>query len=790
MYKSVQRENGTFYLHMAEGGLKAVKGFTHGRVSFDATDRTIQFSSHPAIPMPDFDEVVSSGSIIRFGLVDSEGKLRSQRRDVTVQQSKDGKLYSAGLAQTPSSRSKDEGWRLRVLKFRAFFTHPGIDTDVPLGGTELPSWLNESIERQRRFRNRLVHLCAEARYNCKPVDYDAFQAFLKDTVLPAVDAFNDECGRVRTKDKISAKKLRKDKASIFHLTRFAGFLQYLEKDGKPVPEGLAKQIFNFANGVKLDFSPINEFERNIQKIIINERYLEDVSTEDFTDEESTVRTRKVYRRLSDPDEVEARRAELELRDWEWKPVAKGFISTLKRRKSMGMSFFEGWPMPLKPGRIDWGIHFYFNNGGTDASLLMERGVRGMTLKPGVSPEASGRDWKQEGHRAQRELNPVQISFKDTLSGQQFQFRFAVLRHKFPIPDGSLIKEWKLIYKKGSLWLCFVVEGKFANVKTNTGETAALHIGWRKEGHEIWPAMLYDPTRKAREAFHRVIVDTGRFPEDTAHRTPFRINMGPSRIGRRSPYWVTVAENSPVQRAEPDAQNAVQVQDTWAGIELLGGWRDSRKNIFKSFLATTLEPAPKGLTKAGVRTLHEIGRRLTDPSLAKLYEAWATEDDEIGKLMTEYADRVAGRLEKGYCAVAHDICKLLSEHGISILRVQAPLLAKVAQKKQKKEDDFDQAILEQSQKNRQHVAPGLLLSKVVALADTYGFHVEKAGNGFISRKHNNSQVECNHINPPSADRLIQCEACKAVYDQDENACRNMLEGRTTPSDEPATQGVAS
>ena len=88
------------------------------------------------------------------------------------------------------------------------------------------------------------------------------------------------------------------------------------------------------------------------------------------------------------------------------------------------------------------------------------------------------------------------------------------------------------------------------------------------------------------------------PRRRRKHTPFRVNMGPSRIGRRSPYWVTVKENTPVLRAEPHTPDAVQVQDTWAGIELLYSWRDARKDAFKSLLMRTLDAAPKNLVKAG------------------------------------------------------------------------------------------------------------------------------------------------------------------------------------------------
>ena len=235
----------------------------------------------------------------------------------------------------------------------------------------------------------------------------------------------------------------------------------MRKRANQFRQGLAQRISAFTKDLKLDFTPINQFERNLSAIVREERYLEDLSLVERKDEDGEVRAHKQYRRLSDPDEIEARRSELELRDWEWKPVAAGFKSTLKSRKTLQLPFYEGWPRFSDAKSTDWGIHYYFNNGGSDASLLIGKGVRALKLEPGVPPRLSGRNWKPTGRRARRELNPVQISFQDKLAGEQFTFRFFVLRHQFPIPDGALIKEWKLIHKRNGLWLCFVVEGKFA-----------------------------------------------------------------------------------------------------------------------------------------------------------------------------------------------------------------------------------------------------------------------------------------------------------------------------------------
>ena len=771
MYSSVNRSNGKYFVRLKSAGMAAVKGFTHGRVSFDPIATTVQFSHHPPLPFPDFAETVKKDAVLSFGLLAPDGTERPQKREVLVLEGKGGQLFAPGISKNPSNNSKEDGWRTRVLKFRAYFTHPGVENEpgTTANHIEIPQWLQDSINRQRRFRNRLVRLCLDAREACCPVDYGDFTCFVKKIVLPAVDDFNNSLGRSR--DKISAKKLRVETPSIFFLMRFGAFLQHLENDGKPVPVGLVQRISAFTKDLKVDFKPINQFQRNLSAIVRQERYLEDLSLVERKNEDGEVRVHKVYRRLSDPDAIEAHRSELELRDWEWEHVVAGFKSTLKSRSTLRRPFYEGWPRFSDEKSTNWGLHYYLRNGGSDASLLTGKGVRGLKLEPAVPPHLSDRKWEPTGRRAQRELNPVQISFHDKLAGEQFIFHFVVLRHQFPIPEGTLIKEWKLIHNRNGLWLCFVVEGRFAKPTIKSGKTAAVHIGWRREGAELWPAMVFDPTCKGRDSFHRVVVDTELLPEKSDVHTPFRINMGPSRKGRRSPYWINGSK--PHLRAEAGSTGAVQIQDTWNGIEWLSQWRDDRKDIFKSLLLNSLNPGPRGLQKAGVRTLHKIGESLADSILVEAYKAWAAEDKQIADLTTEFSARIASRLSEGYSLVAHDICRLFSERGVSTIAIQNSLLAKVAKKKSPDTEE-ERAISDNSRSNRQRIAPGQLLMKLLSVAEVYGLNVVKVENPYISRAHNNGESECNHVNPPSVQRLITCEKCGEVYDQDENACRNMVD----------------
>lgn len=780
MYSSVSLTNGTYVLRMQTSGLAATKGFTHGRVSFDPEKETVQFSHHPPLPLPGFRKVVTEGAVLPFALAGPDGDLRKQRRDVCVQKNRAGQLFAQGIAKTPSTRSREEGWRTRVFKFRAYFTHKGIETEplIAPNRVALPAWLEQSISRQRRFWNRLASLCADARYACRPVQHDEFLSFMNDTVLPAVDSFNNSLGRSRLR--IRTDKLRRPDVSVFALSRFGAFLNHLEEEGKPVPDGLAARILKFVNGVKLDYMPINEFQRNLNQIMKEERYLEDAQRVAFEGEDGKRVVRTVYRRLTDPAEIEARRPELELRDWEWKPTCAAFVSTLKRRKTLGLLFSEGWPKFRSADRSRWSLHYYLN-GGAAAGLLFGGGIRGLKIGAPVSLEATGSTMQPGSRDALRNMCPARISFRDALSRQQWEFRFAVLRHNHPFPATAQIKEWKLIYNEKGLWLCLVVEAQFAKPLTASGEVGAVHIGWRKEKEEIWPALVYDPAGQGCEAFHRVIVDETRSPEQTQQHTPFRVNMGCSKWGRRSILWIS--GHPPHLRVEPGTPDAIRVLDTWDGLELLQKWRDSRKNVFKSLLQSSLDPAPPALEKAGLRTLHHLGGSFIDPNLSRAYKAWAEEDRAIGDQITQLSARISGRLEKGYELVARDICRLFADHGVSTIAVQESLLSQVSRKRSRpSENGAADTILKNSQTSRQRVSPALLLQKVRNVAEQYGLAVLAVNNSFISRRHCDGDG-CNHTNPASPNRLITCEKCGKVYDQDENAARNMVEAASAspPSD---------
>jgi hypothetical protein len=110
MYSSVNRSNGKYFVRLKSAGMAAVKGFTHGRVSFDPIATTVQFSHHPPLPFPDFAETVKKDAVLSFGLLAPDGTERPQKREVLVLGGKGGSYSLLEFPRThPTTLRKTAG---------------------------------------------------------------------------------------------------------------------------------------------------------------------------------------------------------------------------------------------------------------------------------------------------------------------------------------------------------------------------------------------------------------------------------------------------------------------------------------------------------------------------------------------------------------------------------------------------------------------------------------------------------------------------------------------------------
>lgn len=760
-YSSIKRLDRSFEIRMRVRTASAIKGFTHGRVSFDSKEGTIRFSTRNPLSLPDFNEVVREGEVLTFTLLEPGPGSKEWSREIRIMKDSSGRLYSPGIFKTKTRYPPSEGWRTRVYKYKAYFCHPGIETEPKdrSGSITLPFWLERSIERQHRFRSRLAFHCENARQSCRPVDPNVLLAFIQQSVIPRVSEFNRQLGHVA--ERLSLAVLGMPEPSIFALADFCQMLQRRERSHVPVPEGLSTAIASFLSEVPIDFGPIRAFEHDLKQIMYRERYApsREVSESDHG-------TNEVLSSGSG-----SRRKDLQLRDWEWRPICSAFIAALKRRKAIGAPFYSGWPSSSDQDNKRWGIHFYLNNGGTRASKLVERGVRGLRVEPPVASADTGRSWVNDSRRARRYLCPARIEFRDSISDECWRFRFAVLLHRYTFPEEAVIKEWKLIFDGSGLWLYLVVQAKVAK-QSMPGYVGAVHVGWRKSGTEIYPAVVHFKNVTGVEVFHRVVVETASGQEPTKTRAPLHLNMGPSRWGRRSRYWLT--DNDILVRKACEYPQGIHIMDTWDSLRLLRQARGKMVCVFKEQLRERLKLEPSALQDMRCWGLHELASGVDEPEVLSAYQAWAARDLMIAGLIRDISKRVSGRLADGYSMIAHDICSLFQANRVSVLAIQSPFLASVARRKNAGARTEEEAnMFLHSRANRQNVAPGLLVRKLTEVAEGYGIKIVVIRNPFISRVHRDPDRACGHENPRSAKPWVVCQKCNAGYDQDENAARNMV-----------------
>jgi rRNA maturation protein Nop10 len=412
---------GTYiHVHAADGTLKTTKSFTHATVSFDLIARTVAFGQLPPVSVPDELEL-ADGIELKLRLVAPDGTLRKQTR-VGVLRS-NGKapviLRIPGMAKSPAKFSPSDGWTIEVYKYRCYFSHTGLKTDG-----EIPEWLKASIARQRNYWNRLSYLCREARRKCSPVPVQEIVCFVHATILPAINVFNDSLAREGSKEKIKhPAKFKVEEPGLDALWRFAGMLRSRIEKNRAVPTDLLEQVVAFSERFKADYAPLNEFMSSLNSI------------------------------------ASAEAGALGLRNFEMRPAFTAFKSALDRRRTLKSSWSDGWPairFPDSRKAGDWGLHFYFHKAGVGSELLESgRGVPGLTFGSPVKPADSGHEDLRCSRRSARSLREAEISIPSG-NKEHCTFRFGVLQHR-PLPPGSHLKQWSLVYSDGALWLCLTVE---------------------------------------------------------------------------------------------------------------------------------------------------------------------------------------------------------------------------------------------------------------------------------------------------------------------------------------------
>ena len=511
-------------------------------------------------------------------------------------------------------------------------------------------------------------------------------------------------------------KLKIETPGLDCLWGFVGELRARTGKGRAVPAGLLDKVVEFAQQFKTDYTPFNEFIAGFQAI------------------------------------AEREAAALGLRHFEIRPTVGAFKAVLDRRKTTKAHWSEGWPLikyPDSPKAANWGLHYHLNKAGVDSALLeREEGIPGLSFGPRLKPADTGHE-KLTGVAAKRILREAQISISGD-NDERWTFHFGVLQHR-PLPPNSHLKEWKLIFQGGALWLCLVVELQ-RPVPVPGPHPAGLDIGWRRTEEGIRFGTLYEPATKT---IRELTVDLQKSPCDHKDRVPFRIDLGPSRWEMRN-----------ATELVPDWKPGQPIPSAFETRSVLQIRRDRIKETAKRQLREHLgERLPVWFDKAGRRGLLKLAQDFKNESaVCEILNIWQQKDEQLGKLASMYFDRSTKRIEYGHAQVAHDVCRFLQQKGVMRLIVETSFLAKVSQH----QDNEDLVSIERSQKYRQFVAVGKFLAALKNTTRKYGIVVETVNAMNTTR----TCQYCNALNPRTEEEQFTCKRCGRQVQQDHNAAVNL------------------
>jgi hypothetical protein len=563
---------------------------------------------------------------------------------------------------------------------------------------------------------------------------EAIKQFVNETILAGIDAYNATLGRVRAKEKIKhPAKLKKDSPGVDGLWIFIGSLRKRIEEGRAVPDGLLEQVQVFAVQFTSDYAPINTFLNTFDQL---------------ADREARA---LVMKEGSAP---------ISLRPYETRPVVMAFKAVLERRKKNKLPWSEGWPLIKysdSPNAASWGLHFYFNKAGVGSELLgTPRGLPGLTLGEPISPSRSGHQ-KMNGRRtSKRSLHAAEISVPG-YNKEQWSFRFAVLQHQ-PIPAGSHVKEWKLIYNDGELRLCLIVELQRRVVAAGP-VAAGLDVGWRRTENGIRFATLYEPQS---DTYREMEMDLQRSPSDTSVRKPFCIDLGPNR-------W--------------DKRNTTKLLPEWKFGDPIPGCFDMRpllarrrstlvKEVRTSIQEHLGQKCPVWIEKAGRTGLLKLQEEFKeDEGVQQILGNWMPRYDEFSEVASAYFDRSTKRIEYGQMQVAHDVFRYLQEKGTDHIIVKTPFIAKISQK----QDNDDHPSLKKSQKYRQFTSVSKFVKVLKNIGPQYGVVVDANSVVDTTRECH----YCGHLNPTTEKEASGCEKCGMLIYQDQNAAINLSRAGSDP-----------
>jgi ribosomal protein S27AE len=182
----------------------------------------------------------------------------------------------------------------------------------------------------------------------------------------------------------------------------------------------------------------------------------------------------------------------------------------------------------------------------------------------------------------------------------------------------------------------------------------------------------------------------------------------------------------------------------------------------------------GMLKAGaktpIRAMRAMHRTLSNepnlmPDALKLLDDWKKSIGRRTKEMHDLRDKLINRRKDIYRNIACEIAREYTH--VRIANLQLKDMVKV-----KRNDGSDNKLAEIPRKNRNRAALAELTLYIQQACIKSGVTFEKIDTKYMTRTCSN----CGHLNSADeGDLSLSCGGCGAVYDQDDNAARNYLNG---------------
>ena len=410
------------------------------------------------------------------------------------------------------------------------------------------------------------------------------------------------------------------------------------------------------------------------------------------------------------------------------------------------------------------------------------------------PEVQGVSWVDVGKLGRNVRRHAARTYVDLRIGSNSDrspifARFPVTLHR-SLPKDAVIK-WAYVVRKRvgrhSEWrFQLTIESEtFRPCPVALGEgTAAIDLGWRRlfdeEGNQIGLRVGYlvDETGREREI---------RAPEDMIGRMGKVYDLAAIRDkefdaarnqlvtwlrDREVPAWMTDRITGLAQWRAP--RKLAGLIDAWAGVDWTA-WKAAR--------ATGRKCNPSDFTST-------TNRIEGDKAILASLQAWAKQDRHLQDWQEHQRDRLIANRRETWRVLAAELtgryATILIENGMN--QDASMKLPDIEGWEQPAPEDGDPSDGREQRRMSRLAAPGELRAEILKAAPKRGarVEVEEAAHSTLEC------AWCSSIETFDAAKAIehQCSSCGRTWDQDANACRNLLHRRGLSSGPVPPSGASS